>query len=396
MRAGVDVVVIGGGVAGVAAALAAASRGRQVVLVRAGPGASAVTTGAWRGPLPDALCAALAAAGLPHAAVPGPLPHPAGALHPADFAAAAQADARLQEGALVCGIAGLPGFHAPALAALWGEAAGVRLQAVELAPVGGLPPGGWSPASLAAALDRDPALLAVPLARAVRAAGAPCAILPAVLGLERSAEVRAALAAAAGVPVGEALGTPPSIPGWRLDAALRAIPRRAGVDVVAGRVVRCEVADRRVLSVVVRPAGATQAQTGADADGTPGGERELAADAFVLATGKYLAGGLEAAPRFREPALGCPAGAVRGGRWFAVAEPLALTRPERGEAQPLLAAGVATDAEGRPVDAALDVVYGNVRVAGSIRAGVETAALGLGHAAEEGWRAGLRAAGEVP
>jgi len=373
-----DVLVIGGGAAGVAAALAGTARGRRVALVRAGPGATALAAGGWRGPMPAGLGRALAAAGLAHEPPAGPLPHPHGDLRPFDLAAPAQAAAVLEDGALVCGILGLPGFTAPALARLWGDAAGVRLAAATLDAGPLTPPAGWSPVALAAALEREPGPLADALARAVHETGATRAILPPVLGLERSEAVRAALAAAAGVPVGEMLGVPPSVPGWRLDRALLAAAKAHGVEVIAGRAGEPEVDGGRVTAVRVR----------ADDDA----ELRVAAPAIVLAAGKFAGGGIGADERLREPALGCPVWVEHLGSVFEAPEPLALTRPEREAPQPLLGAGVRDDGSGRPVDRRGDVVYHNVRVAGSIRAGIETARLGLGEAAADGWAMGEAAA----
>src|SRR5690606_292746 len=115
-----DLVVIGGGVAGVTAALEGAAGGARVALVRAGPGASALAAGAWQGPLPSLLGAALEAAALPYHAATAPLPHPAGDLRSASFAGASHARAVLDSNTLVAGIAGLPGFPPAALARLWG------------------------------------------------------------------------------------------------------------------------------------------------------------------------------------------------------------------------------------------------------------------------------------
>jgi anaerobic glycerol-3-phosphate dehydrogenase len=372
-----DVLVIGGGAAGVAAALAAAARGRRVALVRAGPGATALTAGGWRGPMPVGLGRALEAAGLAHGPAAGPLPHPHGDLRPYDLAAPAQAAAVVEDGALVCGILGLPGFTAPALARLWGDAARVRLAAATLDAGPLTPPAGWSPVALAAALEREPGPLADALRRAVRETGATRAILPPVLGLERGEQARAAVAAAAGVPVGEMLGIPPSVPGWRLDRALLAAAETYGVEVIAGRAGDPEVEGGRVAAVRVRADGA---------------ELRVAARAIVLAAGKFAGGGIVADERLREPALGCPVWVEHLGAVLDTPEPLALTRPDREAAQPLLGAGVRDDGGGRPVDRRGDVVYSNVRVAGSIRAGMETARLGLGKAAADGWAMGEVAA----
>ena len=69
-----------------------------------------------------------------------------------------------------------------------------------------------------------------------------------------------------------------------------------------------------------------------------------------------------------------------------------LTDPVRTEPQAVLATGVRTDDDGRPLTAAGDVHAVNVFTAGSVRAGTETAALGLAQAARDGHDAGERAA----
>ncbi|MBI4545980.1 MAG: FAD-binding protein [Gemmatimonadetes bacterium] len=402
-----DVLVIGGGVAGAAAALAAAAAGARVGLVRAAPGATALAAGGWRGPLPGRLGAALAGAGLAHERGRGPLPHPTGRLEPADFAPRAQRAAVLESGAMVCGITGLPGFHAPTLARLWGAAAGLELHHALLDLRPATPAAGWSPVALAAALDRDPAILAAPLTQALAGRRAGRTILPAVLGLERPEPVHAALEAAVGAPVGEALGMPPSAPGWRLDRALRAAVQAAGVEVILARVIEPQ-ADGRLLEAVLveqqvnggSPAGEQMGPAGgrarpiAEAPSAPPASW-LFARTFILATGKFAGGGIVADPVFAEPALGCPVWVEHLDEVFTDAEPLALTHLERSLPQPLLRAGVGTDEEGRPVNRKGNVVYENVRAAGTVRAGWEAAAAGLGAAAVDGWRAGERAAAEA-
>lgn len=373
-----DVLVIGGGAAGVAAALASAGRGARVGLVRTGPGVSAMAAGGWNGPLPEPLASALAAAGLPHRAGPVRVPHPVGDVRVFDHAPAAHADATPEEGALVCGIDGLAGHSPPALATLWADAAGVALEAA-VARAGDTPRAGWSPVALAHALDREPGPLAESVAAAAARAGARRVILPAVLGIARPEEVRAALRDAAGVPVGEALGVPPSVPGWRLDRALLAILDRAGVTTLSGQVTGRTTENGRIRSVMVPGAG--------------GDASEVEAGAFVLAAGKFTGGGIVAdTDGAREPALGCPVRLEYPGGDGRDVDPIALTHADRTLPQPLLRAGVARDERARPVDGTGRVAYHNVYVAGSIVAGVETAGLGLGHAAADGWRAGELAA----
>lgn len=361
--------------AGFAAALAAASGGARVTLVHAAPGATALTAGAWCGPLRLELRSALAHAGSSFLPTFGALPHPAGTLLSCDHAAAAHvpaahvpaahvSSAPLEE-ALVCGIAGLPGFHAPALARLWtGTGASPRHATLTL---DGTPAGGWSQVSLAAALERDPSTLCRALERVTGAASR--IVLPAVLGMADGDAVRSRLTAAAGVPVTEALGVAPSLPGWRLHRSIARALEAAGVDVHRGRAALARSTHDRLEAIRV---------TGDD------GTITIEARACVLATGKYSGGGIVAGQRFTESVLGLTVAVERFGRVFEDVEPIALTDPDANDAQPLLLVGV---------DPA-EVPFTNVHVAGTVRAGIDAAAWRIGDVAEDGWRAGAAAAQE--
>jgi anaerobic glycerol-3-phosphate dehydrogenase len=377
-----DVAVIGGGAAGTAAALAASAAGARVVLVSRGPGATALAAGGWHDAPPDPFRAALAAAGLPLIACDGLLPHPDGAVRRSAVAPASHAAAALAPeapAALVCGIAGLAGFHAPALTALWSDAAG--LPRGSLTPVtlelDGTPAAGWPTASLAALVAREPQRLAAPLRHALERHPAARVLLPAVLGLLDHAETRAALEHAVGVTVAEALAVAPSVPGWRLTHALGRALETAAVRTLRGTISAHRL-DENEIRLAIGDNGAV--------DG-------LAARAVVLAAGKYLGGGITAGEEFEEPALGCDVAFQRFARTIDdPAAALILTDPERTEPQPVLAAGVRVDNRSRPLGAAGTVFSSAIFVAGSARAGVATATLGLGGAASDGWAAGESAA----
>jgi glycerol-3-phosphate dehydrogenase subunit B len=379
----VDVLVLGGGIAGAAAALSAAARGARVVLARSGPGATAVCAGGWIGQPPAPLRAALAESGLPLHDCATPLPHPDGRLVTYEAAPAAHVQAALGSGAervLVCGIAGLPAFRPAALAALWTESAQLAGHALDPATITlpGTPAAGWSSVALAAHVERDPGWLAAPLARAIRERGAARVIVPAVLGIDAHAEVHAAVSTATGVTVGEALGVPPSLPGWRVDRALLRALAGAGVTVVAGMVTEHVAREKRVQLVTVADQG---------------GATAIRAAGVVLATGKFLGGGVSAHARFIDTALGTELHIERAGQsWTDAADSLALTDAVRAGSQPLLTVGVRANEAGQPVTPAGDVIFRNVVVAGSVRAGTEAASLGLGNAASDGWEAGARAA----
>jgi len=374
VSAHLDLLVIGGGIAGVAAALEAAAAGASVAVVRGGPGATALVSGGWRGSLSPLVARALAESGLAHVPLGHPLPHPFGDWRRADFAPESHVAARAGAGVCVCGIAGLPGFPAAALARMWQQPRHATLV------MPGTPAAGWSPVSLAAQLERDPAPLGVELRKLGTGTRA---ILPAVLGLDPRARTRERLAEAAGIEVGEALAVPPSVPGWRLDRALLLALERAGVAVVAGRVVGRTARGRQLESVQVMDGAAAA--------------RSLSADRFVLATGRFVGGGITAADVTErvdvargealreaglvERALGCEIWVEHLGDRFRQVQPVPLTDPVREEPQALLRAGVHVDGAGRPLDGQDRVQYRNVVARGAVIA--ETAP-GLGHAAAGG------------
>lgn len=362
-----DLLVIGGGAAGAAAALAARAHGLTVTLVRRAPGATAMAGGGWAGPMPDVVADALLAQRLTHVDVPHPLPHPDGELRTYDYAAAGAAAARVETGACVVGIEGLPAFRPVALGRLWGAAAQAELGA-DAVRLPGTPAAGWAPAALADAIQHDPG----PLAAALRdvAARTRCTrlILPAVLGMDDPASVRARLESAAGVPVGEALGTAPALPGWRLQRALERALRAAGVDLVDGTVADVARAGARCTAVNL-----VVAATGAAAP--------YAAERFLLATGRYVGGGIVADPAFAEPAFGAAVRVEHLGERFEEVDPLVLSDPVRVEPQPLLRAGVHVDALHRLLHDGANGALTNVWAAGTVRSG---AACGLGGAAADG------------
>ena len=370
-----DVVVIGGGMAGVAAALAGAARGARVTLVRRAPGATALCEGGWHGPLPEPLAAHFSAVGLDWPTVQNPLPAPDGSLRRFDRAAPAQAAATITEPALACGISGLPVFRATVLARMWSELSGfdVSSDTILLADT---PAAGWSEPALAEHIARDPAAIGRELRERAARAGVQAVIVPAVLGLSPDDATRRAIETAAGVRIGEALGVAPAVPGWRLNNLLSVLLQRAGVELVQGNAVRPDLAGRRIDHIVVH---------------TNAGQMQLKGDAFVLATGKFLGGGISADGRLREVALDCPVWIDHAGETFEQVLPLALTNADRREEQPLLAAGVVVDAEARPVDRHGERCYDNVWAAGAVRRGYDSAQYGLGHAAAQGWAAGERA-----
>lgn len=442
-------VVVGGGLAGAAAALALAEAGVPTALVRAGPGATAMSWGSvdvagaspdpdglpWRDPVrgdplrPDERLAFL---------LRSRPSHPYGVLFPerqpetaarelaqsaADLdrwlrPAGLGVEGSLDEGVLLANVRGavrvtdlaLSGFAAGDLARAeaialvdlpglpgWHARAAARMLAAELAALGLPAPSirvetlvwperllaaAGSPARLAAALD-DPAA-AGEVARAARPlrGDARSVLFPPILGLDRGAAVREALREAIGAPVAEVLGAPPWSPaGARLDRALVAALARAGVALHAARAARIDHDGERAVGVALEP----------DADGAA---RALPADRVVLASGRFVGGGIvERDGRLVEPLAGLPILDERGHRLDGDAARRHLRR-RYADPQPLFAAGVRVDARLRPLGVDGRPALENLFAAGELVGGFDPALqrTGLGFALVSGRRAGAEAA----
>jgi glycerol-3-phosphate dehydrogenase subunit B len=238
-----------------------------------------------------------------------------------------------------------------------------------------------TPRELAARLDdAGRAALVERVARALRAreGGPPAAILlPPILGLEGSAALRRALEEACGCPVGELLALPPSAPGERLSRALIAGAAKDGVEVrqadarssltEGGRVLEVRAVEQK-LHLVFKPR------------------------AIVLASGRFLGGGVVRDGYAIEPLFGLPVVSgegVVGDRFIG-----GLTADRWEGEHAIFRAGLAYDARLRPLAASGAACAENLFAAGSILEGYDPArdGSGLGVAALTGMLAGEAAA----
>jgi glycerol-3-phosphate dehydrogenase subunit B len=175
--------------------------------------------------------------------------------------------------------------------------------------------------------------------------------LPAVLGVREAHGVHRELEERLRKTVFEIPTLPPSVPGMRLFAALKAALRRAGGKLVlGGPVVGAETNGRRVEALVAQTAARRVAHR---------------ARSFVLATGGFASGGLEldSSWRVRETILDLPVAGV----------------PPPGEARflpgyfdrhPLWRVGLEVDERLRPLGPR-GPVYENLHAAGATLAGAE-------------------------
>jgi len=150
--------------------------------------------------------------------------------------------------------------------------------------------------------------------------------LPAVLGRERTQEIRDDLADAVGVSIFEYPTDPPSLPGIRLADRLDRALRNRGVELRTGMEV----------------SGVSIAESAIEHLQIDGGTRTVRGREFVLATGGLIGGGLvESDGRIVEPLLGLTVSHPERSEWVRE-DPLAR--------QPFATAGLRIDQSLRPLD----------------------------------------------
>ncbi len=172
--------------------------------------------------------------------------------------------------------------------------------------------------------------------------------LPAVLGLN-DLTAWSDVAEKLGHPVFEIPLPPPSVPGMRLNAALTAKAKAAGVRMVPGSwTVGFRAGNGGILGLSVAAAGA---------------QREFTADTFLLATGGFESGALnlDSHGLVTETVFGLPLAGLD-------AEPL-IHGDYWGAEQPLFRVGVRVGRDMRVLDGAGAVVHDNLYAAGGIIGG---------------------------
>lgn len=418
-----DVLVVGGGMAGAVAALSARRSGVSVRVVRRALGATAMSSGAVdvaaspfapggdlagqagdyleaaeaisrvrpRHPyavlkaqlhrLPEALAFLVDA--LPELFVaPGKhnalLATPLGTVKPTALAQRSQVggDLRALEGPVVVAHLGVnPRFDAPLVAQ--GVAAAARalgreleVQAVAVRPFRRIEDALRTPYELAQDLDAPGRLEAlVEELRLALPSGTRTVLLPPLLG-RKTPRLAERLSELLGVRCCEVLSGSPSVPGVRLQEALDAAMKAAQIELL-------ELELTRSKEGMLMLAGAP-----------------VEAKAVVLATGKFIGGGIQREARFDEPLFGLPvfvSGREAGGMAME-----ALLSERVTDEQAAFRAGVRIDGSLCPLDAEGRRAVSNLFAAGSVIEGYDPASdkTGLGVAVFTGFLAGA-AAGEA-
>jgi glycerol-3-phosphate dehydrogenase subunit B len=178
--------------------------------------------------------------------------------------------------------------------------------------------------------------------------------IPAVAGADRSLEILAGLEEILGVELFEMPTLPPSVPGLRLERALRRLAIEAGVDFIEGPSLRGEVDGRSAGRLV----------SGAVAS-TAGGPRVFRSQAVLLATGGALHGGWLSFPNgeVQEAVFGLPIDAPPDrDEW---------TAATFDEEQPYARFGLIVDDSFRPCDRRGRPYFENLYAAGGLLGGAD-------------------------
>ena len=389
----VDVLVIGGGIAGAMAATQARWAGLQVLLVRRSLGATAVSSGAihFRGverwmtrvlgnvraaqaTIDDAAAEFMALAEASNLAMRRQrnedilLVNPYGTITRTAVCAETMAAGDLQKlsgaSVLFAGVCGYPDFDAAhiakSIAAIMESRCGpgnfksgaVQVEFPRVKRMGNL-----NSFDLAQILDdeRSAFEFANRIAHAADLSQYTHVALPPVLGLKDSRRTVSQIQHVLGIPCFETLALPPSVPGFRLQNALDSALERSRITVIHARVTGFAVRDHHVSRVQAKDKDATY---------------EWYPKVVILATGKFVGGGIERSNRLRETVFDLPV--FVAGRYEPGTTMQHLVADRFTAHQPIFGAGLGLDASSRPTRADGQVAYRNLFAAGAVNSGVDS------------------------
>ncbi|MEW6776141.1 MAG: FAD-binding protein [Bdellovibrionota bacterium] len=216
------------------------------------------------------------------------------------------------------------------------------------------------------------------MARAVPS-GAELVILPPVLGLRRPTECAEIFKKTLPVPFTETLAVPPSVPGVRLDLAMSRLLASEQIEVTRGEVIPVEGRAKKLRWLLVKSGGQ---------------EEKFLFERLVLATGKFLGGGLRKEGKIFETLAALPV-FWRDRRMESGSNEELFSFRYLSD-QPAFSAGLRVDSKMRPVDERGEPLYENLFAAGSLLGGYDATSGpgGLGVAIVTGFAAGREASGK--
>ncbi len=224
-------------------------------------------------------------------------------------------------------------------------------------------------------ISRDPDSFVEAVSEAAaQAQGVRSIILPPVLPSGIRSNIAWFIGERINMPVYELLAMPPSAPGQRLATHLSDRLAREGVRTISGKVTRFESRDGFARSVEV------------------GGRESVEAESWVLASGKYIGGGLEKTRAFRETIFGLPL--FLNDRIVSQKFSGNVTGLKVTDRHALFEVGVKVDELLRPVDRSGKRAYENLFAAGAVLSGYNymVDGTGAGVAIATGAKAGMNAA----
>jgi glycerol-3-phosphate dehydrogenase subunit B len=195
---------------------------------------------------------------------------------------------------------------------------------------------------------------------------ASAAVIPAVLPFSKRDQILEELKEKTGLTFLEILSLPPSVPGQRLSERLAKRLEEESVVRVFGKVKGYRAGGRRIISIHVESSLPVQRGRPIKVEGA----------GFILASGSFLGGGLRKDPHFRETIFDLPVFCDNqiAGEIFTEK----LTRVSIRGPHPLFAVGIKADHELRPIGRDRKPAFENLRAAGSILAGSNYLAHGTG------------------
>jgi glycerol-3-phosphate dehydrogenase subunit B len=174
---------------------------------------------------------------------------------------------------------------------------------------------------------------------------------PAVLGIEKSGEIKENIEKNLGVKFFEILPALPSVCGLRIKKAFEKISTDKKIE---GKVLRANIRDRKITSVVVE---------------NKKGKFEIKAKLYILATGKFIGGGIKFEKVARESIFNLPL--------FYEDENLknknifSLTDEKITSSQKIFSIGLRTNEKFQPVNENGEIIYENLFACGSILSGYD-------------------------